>query len=155
MKLIQNRAVAVGIVKTIVQNTKRGDPDQSLYVYAFTPAMNLLHYLQKDSTNDIQFYGFIQLNLGIIAACAPPLKPLVGGVLRLPSTTKSNTRSGYGTNTIGGTKQSRIQSKFRASTMSPNNGWVRTNSDIELDEASFGSQTNITTKQGRSSSISK
>ncbi|KAK1590272.1 uncharacterized protein LY79DRAFT_607632 [Colletotrichum navitas] len=39
----------------------------------------------KDSTflQSIQFWGFLQLNLGIIAACAPSLRPLVGRVLKL------------------------------------------------------------------------
>ncbi|KAF1979131.1 hypothetical protein BU23DRAFT_148500 [Bimuria novae-zelandiae CBS 107.79] len=117
-------AVVAGIVKTVVQNTKRGDPDQSF-------------------TNDIQYWGFIQVNLGIIAACAPSLKPLAGGVLRLPTTQQSNSRNAYGTGTNGQSIQSRIQSRIRVSTMGQNNGWVRTDSDIELDEVSFSSQMNI------------
>ncbi|EFQ33948.1 hypothetical protein CGRA01v4_12429 [Colletotrichum graminicola] len=41
----------------------------------------------KDSTflQSIQFWGFLQLNLGIIAACAPSLRPLVGRALKLNS----------------------------------------------------------------------
>jgi hypothetical protein len=119
------------------------------------PPPMLLPYWHDHSTNDIQFWGFIQLNLGIIAACAPPLKPLVGGVLRLPSTVRSTGRSNYGTNTIGGSKPSRIQSRIRGSTMGQNHGWVRTNSEIELDERSFTSETVITSKGDRQVSMDK
>ncbi|OAG05345.1 uncharacterized protein CC84DRAFT_1218700 [Paraphaeosphaeria sporulosa] len=118
-------AVVAGIVKTVMQNTKRGDPDQSF-------------------TNDIQFWGFIQVNLGIIAACAPALKPLVGGVLRLPSTHLSESRSNnYGPGING---QSKSVSRVRVSThgLGHNHGWERADSDIELDNASFSSQAGIT-----------
>ncbi|KAH4260963.1 hypothetical protein HBI81_082550 [Parastagonospora nodorum] len=122
-------AVAMGVVKTVVQNTKRGDPDQSF-------------------TNDIQFWGFLQVNTGIIAACAPSLKPLLGGVLRLTSTQQSKGPSNYGTGTNGQSNKSKRQSRIRVSTRASNNGWVRTDSDIELDEAaSFNSQTKITSKR--------
>ncbi|KAH8892711.1 hypothetical protein GQ53DRAFT_118711 [Thozetella sp. PMI_491] len=36
---------------------------------------------------DVQFWGLMQLNLGITAACAPSLKPLVGSILNLKSLT--------------------------------------------------------------------
>ncbi|KAI4946804.1 hypothetical protein J4E91_006976 [Alternaria rosae] len=119
-------AVAMGIVKAVVQNTKRGDPDQSF-------------------TNDIQFWGFLQVNVGIIAACAPSLKPLVGGILRLPSTQHSNSRSNFASGSNGQSSKSRIQSRIRVSTRIESKGWIRTDSDIELDEReSFGSQAQIT-----------
>ncbi|KAF3025013.1 hypothetical protein E8E14_014155 [Neopestalotiopsis sp. 37M] len=39
----------------------------------------------KTFRQSIQFWGFLQLNVGIIAACAPTLKPVLGKVLRLPT----------------------------------------------------------------------
>ncbi|KAI4701565.1 hypothetical protein J4E81_003305 [Alternaria sp. BMP 2799] len=119
----------MGIVKAVVQNTKRGDPDQSF-------------------TNDIQFWGFLQVNVGIIAACAPSLKPLVGGILRLPSTQYSNSRSNFASGSNGQSNKSRMQSRIRVSTRIESKGWIRTDSDIELDEReSFGSQAQITSKK--------
>jgi hypothetical protein len=38
--------------------------------------------------HNIQFYGFLQFNLGIIVACAPTLKPLLGRALKLSSSDK-------------------------------------------------------------------
>ncbi|KAH6849328.1 hypothetical protein B0T12DRAFT_396642 [Alternaria alternata] len=124
-------AVIMGIVKTVVQNTKRGDPDQSF-------------------TNDIQFWGFLQVNIGIIAACAPSLKPIVGGILHLPSTQQSKTRSNFATGSNSHPNKSRIQSRIRIQSK----GWMRTDSEIELDGAeSFGSETHITSnKDDRSGS---
>ncbi|KAF7556132.1 hypothetical protein G7Z17_g1673 [Cylindrodendrum hubeiense] len=64
---------------------------------------------------DIQFWGLLQLNLGITAACGPSLKPLFKNILKLTSLTPqyghtnsggyNNQRSGRGTGlyTIGGT----------------------------------------------------
>ncbi|VUC36768.1 unnamed protein product [Clonostachys rosea] len=66
-------------------------------------------------TYDVQFWGLLQLNLGIIAACGPSLKPLVRNILQLTSLTPrygytgsggyNNQRSGRtaGLYTIGGT----------------------------------------------------
>ncbi|RYO29504.1 hypothetical protein AA0113_g12055 [Alternaria arborescens] len=121
----------MGIIKTVVQNTKRGDPDQSF-------------------TNDIQFWGFLQVNIGIIAACAPSLKPIVGGILHLPSTQQSKTRSNFATGSNSHPNKSRIQSRIRIQSK----GWIRTDSEIELDGAeSFGSETHITSnKDDRSGS---
>ncbi|OWY50197.1 Integral membrane protein [Alternaria alternata] len=123
--------IIMGIVKTVVQNTKRGDPDQSF-------------------TNDIQFWGFLQVNIGIIAACAPSLKPIVGGILHLPSTQQSKTRSNFATGSNSHPNKSRIQSRIRIQSK----GWMRTDSEIELDGAeSFGSETHITSnKDDRSGS---
>ena len=101
--------------------------------------------LIPNSTNDIQFWGFIQVNLGIIAACAPSLKPLIGGMSKLSSTNVSNSRLNYGTGTSGPKQQSRT----RISTRNPNQGWVRTDSDIELDDESFSSRTNITSTKNQ------
>ncbi|KAF2446685.1 hypothetical protein P171DRAFT_383457 [Karstenula rhodostoma CBS 690.94] len=117
-------AVVAGIIKTVMQNTKRGDPDQSF-------------------TNDIQFWGFIQVKLGIIAACASSLKPLFGGVLRLKSTSLSESRSNnYGPGSNG---QIKSLSRVRTSThgRGHKHGWERADSDIELDDGSYSSQTNI------------
>ncbi|KAH7148439.1 hypothetical protein EDB81DRAFT_463435 [Dactylonectria macrodidyma] len=41
--------------------------------------------LDKTFNQWIQFWGFLQLNLGMIAACAPSLKPLVSKALKLSS----------------------------------------------------------------------
>ncbi|KAK8029647.1 Methylphloroacetophenone synthase [Apiospora rasikravindrae] len=70
-------AVLLGITKVVCQNVFRGDPDQSF-------------------TNWIQFFGFLQVNVGIMAACAPSLKPLVGGVMGLTSLTSRYGKSGGG-----------------------------------------------------------
>ncbi|KAK2026376.1 hypothetical protein LX32DRAFT_665358 [Colletotrichum zoysiae] len=59
-------AVIMGIVKAFFQIAQPGNKDST--------------FLQS-----IQFWGFLQLNLGIIAACAPSLKPLVGRALKLNS----------------------------------------------------------------------
>ncbi|KAL6918487.1 hypothetical protein FSST1_009982 [Fusarium sambucinum] len=45
---------------------------------------------------DIQFWGLLQLNVGIIAACAPSLRPLVKNILRLKSLTPAYGFSDYG-----------------------------------------------------------
>ncbi|KAK9788030.1 hypothetical protein SCARD494_10039 [Seiridium cardinale] len=59
-------AVALGIVKAYYQIAFATDTD-------------------KTFTQSIQFWGFLQLNVGIIAACAPTLKPLFGKALKLSS----------------------------------------------------------------------
>ncbi|KAI6778522.1 uncharacterized protein J7T54_005046 [Emericellopsis cladophorae] len=52
---------------------------------------------------DVQFWGLLQLNVGIIAACAPSLKPLVKNILRLKSVTPryGYTNSGHRSNNSG------------------------------------------------------
>ncbi|KAH8630165.1 Integral membrane protein [Alternaria alternata] len=104
----------------------------------------------EHNTNDIQFWGFLQVNIGIIAACAPSLKPIVGGILHLPSTQQSKTRSNFATGSNSHPNKSRIQSRIRIQSK----GWMRTDSEIELDGAeSFGSETHITSnKDDRSGS---
>jgi hypothetical protein len=64
---------------------------------------------------DIQFWGLLQLNIGIIAACAPSLRPLVKNILRLKSLTPGYGYSDYGQrqrgvrlSTIGGTGVSSV-----------------------------------------------
>ncbi|KAM0418440.1 hypothetical protein ACHAPD_004799 [Fusarium lateritium] len=59
---------------------------------------------------NIQFWGLLQLNVGIIAACAPSLRPLVKNILRLKSLAPIYGYSDYGQrqrslrlSTIGGT----------------------------------------------------
>ncbi|OLN85063.1 hypothetical protein CCHL11_10248 [Colletotrichum chlorophyti] len=59
-------AVAMGLVKSIYQVAYGKDTDKTFY-------------------QSIQFWEFLQLNLGIIAACAPSLKPLVGHALKISS----------------------------------------------------------------------
>ena len=96
--------------------------------------------LIPNSTNDIQFWGFIQVNLGIIAACAPSLKPLIDGRSKLSSTNVSDSRMNYGT----GTNDQKQQSRTRVSIRNPNQDWVGTDSDIELDDEFLSSRTNTT-----------
>ncbi|KZL64073.1 integral membrane protein [Colletotrichum incanum] len=59
-------AVAMGIVKAYYQINFDSEPD-------------------KTFNRSIQFWGFLQLQVGIIAACAPSLKPLVNRLLHLSS----------------------------------------------------------------------
>jgi len=86
-------AVAMGIVKAVFQ-----------FEYG----------KERDPTfrQSVQFWGFLQLNIGIIAACATSLKPLVSRILGLHSTDKYNStpaQYGYGTSRSGkhGTLRSR------------------------------------------------
>ncbi|KAH7305210.1 hypothetical protein B0I35DRAFT_483981 [Stachybotrys elegans] len=62
-------AVVVGIVKAVFQITSTFDPD---FTYRYT----------------IPLISIVQLHIGIIAACAPTLKPLVGHALKLSSRDK-------------------------------------------------------------------
>ncbi|KAK1702429.1 uncharacterized protein BDZ83DRAFT_725205 [Colletotrichum acutatum] len=57
-------AVAMGIIKAVYQLNNDSEPD-------------------KTFKRSIQFWGFLQLQVGIIAACAPALKPLVNKLLNL------------------------------------------------------------------------
>ncbi|KAK1687392.1 hypothetical protein BDP55DRAFT_727338 [Colletotrichum godetiae] len=57
-------AVAMGIVKAVYQLANDSEPD-------------------KTFNRSIQFWGFLQLQVGIITACAPALKPLVNKLLNL------------------------------------------------------------------------
>jgi hypothetical protein len=112
-------AVMVGIVKAVCQNVFRGHPDQSF-------------------TNWIQFFGFLQVNLGIIAACAPTLRPLLAGMLHLTTyadrypNPRNRYPSGQGPN--GGLAGSRRRSS----------GWVKTESHnddgFEMKERLSGSK---------------
>ncbi|KAI6779959.1 Integral membrane protein [Emericellopsis cladophorae] len=113
-------AVMVGIVKTVCQNVFRGQYDQSFY-------------------NRIQFWGFLQINIGIIAACAPTLRPLVAGILQL-STSNTGARypsqSRYG-NGYGGPKNTGLRSQRN----NRSSGWVKADSghdEYEMDDGRFG-----------------
>ncbi|KAK4142488.1 uncharacterized protein C8A04DRAFT_13202 [Dichotomopilus funicola] len=82
-------AVLMGILKAVFMLITGGDPDQ---VY---------HYW-------VHLWENLQLNLGIIAACASCLRPLVGRILRLNSTsdnshthTHGHRHNPFGTATIG------------------------------------------------------
>ncbi|KAK1756413.1 hypothetical protein QBC47DRAFT_185774 [Echria macrotheca] len=80
-------AVFIGIAKAVSQVKYRGDPDAVFH-------------------NWTQTLGFLQQNVGVIAACAPALKPLVGHWLKLSSTS----REYYGSSQRGqtsGSKRSR------------------------------------------------
>ncbi|KAJ3941175.1 uncharacterized protein N0V96_009053 [Colletotrichum fioriniae] len=57
-------AVSMGIVKAVYQLNNDSEPD-------------------KTFNRSIQFWGFLQLQVGIAAACAPALKPLVNKLLSL------------------------------------------------------------------------
>lgn len=72
-------AVLLGVAKVVCQNLFSGNPDQSFIDW-------------------VQFFGFLQVNVGIVAACAPGLEPLVGGMLGLTTTASSLQPTGYGIN---------------------------------------------------------
>ncbi|KAL0944829.1 uncharacterized protein CTRU02_202716 [Colletotrichum truncatum] len=69
-------AVIMGIIKTVYQIAQPSSKDGTFY-------------------QSIQFWGFLQLNLGIIAACAPALKPLVGRALKISSSRRYNSNNLY------------------------------------------------------------
>ncbi|KAL8369498.1 hypothetical protein RB595_000020 [Gaeumannomyces hyphopodioides] len=86
-------AILMGILKAVFMLTTGGDPDQTFDYW-------------------VHFWQNLQLNIGIIAACASFLKPLLGRVLKLNSTAGrhgyssqqykvSGGRAGFGTGTIG------------------------------------------------------
>ena len=68
-------AVILGVLKAIYQMALGTDNDRTFNQW-------------------LQFWGFLQLNVGIIAACAPTLRPLVGGLLRLHSHPRSRESEG-------------------------------------------------------------
>ncbi|KAK4156003.1 hypothetical protein C8A00DRAFT_13028 [Chaetomidium leptoderma] len=70
-------ALIMGIVKSVYQIAFARMPD-------------------KTFNQSIQFWGFLQLNIGIIAACATSLKPLFNRVLKLSTTDHYNTPARYG-----------------------------------------------------------
>ncbi|RYP89908.1 hypothetical protein DL770_004001 [Monosporascus sp. CRB-9-2] len=69
-------AVAMGIVKAVYQITYGSAKD-------------------KTFTQSVQFWGFLQLQLGIIAACAASLKPLFRRILKLPSSAYNRYNHNY------------------------------------------------------------
>ncbi|KAM5352647.1 hypothetical protein ACJ41O_005369 [Fusarium nematophilum] len=79
-------AVVMGILKAVFQISFARDPDKTFNQW-------------------IQFWGFLQLNLGIIAACAPSLKPLVSKALKLSSYYGSNQ---YGNPSYGQSRSRRM-----------------------------------------------
>jgi hypothetical protein len=70
--------VAMGVVKALFQFAFASQADASFHF-------------------SIQFYGFLQVNLGIIVACAPTLRPLLGRALKLSSSDRYYANS-YGQN---------------------------------------------------------
>ncbi|KXX76976.1 hypothetical protein MMYC01_207139 [Madurella mycetomatis] len=70
-------AVAMGIVKAVFQIAFAREPDKTFH-------------------QSVQFWGFLQLNIGIIAACATSLRPLVNRILKLSTTDAYNGPSKYG-----------------------------------------------------------
>ncbi|KAH8195634.1 hypothetical protein TruAng_010191 [Truncatella angustata] len=91
-------AVALGTVKEYYQIAYGTDTDKSF----------------KQS---VQFWGFLQLNVGVIADCAPTLKPIVGKTLGLSSYGKYGNYNGISrtggiaraTGRSGGTSRSRAE----------------------------------------------
>ncbi|RNJ58055.1 hypothetical protein D7B24_005200 [Verticillium nonalfalfae] len=88
-------AVAMGVVKAIYQIAYGSNPD-------------------KTFEQSVQFWGFLQLQLGIIAACAPALKPLVSRFLKLSTagdhrypSGRSQAPGSIGLQTIGGSGPAR------------------------------------------------
>ncbi|KAK4243124.1 hypothetical protein C7999DRAFT_18479 [Corynascus novoguineensis] len=79
-------AVAMGIVKSIYQIAFAREPD-------------------KTFNQSIQFWGFLQLQLGIIAACATSLKPLFSRILKLSTNEQyygtPGAQYGYGSRSRG------------------------------------------------------
>ncbi|TPX15261.1 uncharacterized protein E0L32_004538 [Thyridium curvatum] len=71
-------AVVMGILKAIYQIAFGSDKDKTFHQW-------------------VQFWGFMQLSVGIIAACAPTLKPLVSKALGLSEySTNAYGKYGYG-----------------------------------------------------------
>ncbi|KAH8168406.1 integral membrane protein [Sarocladium implicatum] len=108
-------AVMIGIVKVVCQNVFRGIYDQSFH-------------------NWIQFWGFLQINVGIIAACAPTLRPLFSGVLNLSS---NGTSRGYHSNPNSKYGAASRNTGIMSTHRTRSNGWVKTTSqedDYELDD---------------------
>ncbi|WQF78849.1 hypothetical protein CDEST_03863 [Colletotrichum destructivum] len=106
-------AVAMGIVKAYYQATADSDPD-------------------KTFNRNIQFWGFLQLQVGILAACAPTLKPLVNSLLDL-STHNSPVRGPFSKHS----KQSSSGMRTVASIRSRNREQARRN-QYELGEWAEG-----------------
>ncbi|KPM34582.1 hypothetical protein AK830_g11994 [Neonectria ditissima] len=121
--LCRRRAVIMGILKAVFQIAYSKDVDKTFNQW-------------------IQFWGFLQLNLGMIAACAPSLKPLVSKALKLSSyynSTPYGNRS-YGANSrrlTGGRTPANVSNFSR-------------NNDFELGDRRFegepsGADTGVTT----------
>ncbi|KAK7431940.1 hypothetical protein QQZ08_001559 [Neonectria magnoliae] len=115
-------AVVMGILKAIFQIAFSKDVDKTFNQW-------------------IQFWGFLQLNLGMIAACAPSLKPLVSKALKLYSYYNSTP---YGNRSYGANSR-----RLTAGRTPANISNFSRNNDFELDrrlegEAS-GAETGVTT----------
>ncbi|KAF4899282.1 hypothetical protein CGCF415_v010555 [Colletotrichum fructicola] len=77
-----------------------------------TAVFQIAHGGEKDGTfkNSVQFWGFVQFCLAIIAACAPSLKPLLGRALKISSTDKYKANlyeNRYPTNRLNSTMRRR------------------------------------------------
>lgn len=84
----------------------------------------------------IQFYACLQLNLGIIAACAPTLKPLVGHALKLSSRDKY-----YGEYYANNQSRQSRGDALRSARMSrPDNAFE--NFEFELTNKPYGNKSN-------------
>ncbi|KAF4816804.1 hypothetical protein CGCTS75_v012647 [Colletotrichum tropicale] len=84
-------AVGVGVVTAVFQIAYGGEKDGTL-------------------KNSVQFWGFVQFCLAIIAACAPSLKPLFGRALKISSTGKYKANlyeNRYPTNKLNSTMRRR------------------------------------------------
>jgi hypothetical protein len=116
-------AVLIGIVKAVCQNVFRGDPDQSF-------------------NNWIQFWGFMQVSVGIMAACAPTLKPLVGGVLNLSSSGKYNASSKRYSKHSAFTGR-RVPGGMLVGSAGTKKGWAKTRSQTDEFEMSSNMYDNL------------
>ncbi|KAM7200780.1 hypothetical protein V8F33_003711 [Rhypophila sp. PSN 637] len=85
-------AVFIGVAKTVSQVRFRGDPDAVFH-------------------NWTQTLGFLQQNVGVVAACAPTLRPLLGRWLKISDTTEGGPYGdSYGNN---GSKRTRVNATNR------------------------------------------
>ncbi|KAK4449065.1 hypothetical protein QBC34DRAFT_97790 [Podospora aff. communis PSN243] len=122
-------AVFIGVAKVVSQVRFRGDPDAVFH-------------------NWTQTLGFLQQNVGVVAACAPALRPLVGQWLKLSDSTKEYGGS-YGSHSKrcrGGTKADGGEAGFEMESSSNRTPRFGT---------AIGSKYNATVKGGTSPSSSE
>ncbi|KAK3326856.1 hypothetical protein B0H66DRAFT_589376 [Apodospora peruviana] len=122
-------AVAMGIVKAVYQIAFSKEKDKTFY-------------------QSVQFWGFLQLNVGIIAACAPTLKPLFTRILGLSTTNYPYNVSGsqYHNGSRGGTRRT---SRLREDTNS--HRLVKLSSTVDefdLEDAGGRRQGNLSNVRG-------
>ncbi|EHA49637.1 hypothetical protein MCOR27_003487 [Pyricularia oryzae] len=99
-------AVVMGVLKATYQIKHGGDRDVAFM-------------------HGVQFWAFLQLNTGIIAACAPTLKPLLGRTLHLGSTAKPRS---YGNSSSAMYFDSKGNNRSRS-----NRGYINHTDNDEVD----------------------